>query len=88
MENYVVEVEAAERLGITRQTLRNWRKGYEGYPARLVQGEHWKKLGNTVFFDSLWVEQMEDVMRQRRELLGLMPVVSVNEVRESQHENN
>ena len=44
------EEAVARRLGISRQTLRNWRVGYTNklgtYPPKLTEGVEWRKLGN------------------------------------------
>lgn len=66
----ISETEAADRLGVSRQTLRNWRVGNGRYPARLEKGVHWRKVGATVVFDAEWVERMEIIMRQKDELLN------------------
>lgn len=60
------EEAVADRLGISRQTLRNWRIGYSNatntFPPKLTEGVEWKKLGNRkskVVFDKAWTDKME-----------------------------
>lgn len=65
----VKETDVAERLGVTRQTLRNWRRGRGAYPAKLVEGEHWWKHRQHVVFAPEWVEQMEYIHNEKKELL-------------------
>lgn len=78
--NLVTETEAAERIGVARQTMRNWRMGYKAggvvYAPRL-SSETWRKMGNVVFYDEAWVQQMEANKEQLEALLG-GPVKPVN----------
>lgn len=77
----VTETEAAERIGVARQTMRNWRMGYKagnvGYRPRL-SNVTWRKIGNVVFYDEAWVAKMEANKEELETLLG-GPVEPVNE---------
>lgn len=70
------EEAVAQRIGVSRQTLRNWRVGYTNkagtYPPKLTEGVEWRKLGNRktkVVFDRAWADRMEDLYNQKQELL-------------------
>ena len=71
------ELQAAEKLGVARQTLRNWRLGYSNatgtYPPRLTEGKHWFKLRKSrrapVLYSIEWVEAMISIKHQKQELL-------------------
>lgn len=67
------ESETAELLGVTRQTLRNWRVGVGKYPPRLTEGEQWYKLRQTrsspVFYAREWVDGMRELNQQKKELM-------------------
>jgi transposase-like protein len=75
IDNYIPEVEVAKRMGLTRQTLRNWRRGYQArtgaYPAKLTEGEQWVKIGATVVYSAEWVEKMERNKQEKAELLSI-----------------
>lgn len=60
MIDWVLEVAAAERIGVTRQTLGNWRRSIGGDPPKLQEGVVWKKAGASVFFNPEWVSQQEE----------------------------
>lgn len=67
------EQEVVERIGVTRQTLRNWRVGHGKYPPRLKEGEQWYKLRQTrcspVMYDRAWVDSMAEIHQQKKELM-------------------
>lgn len=78
----IPEVEVAARIGKSRQTLRNWRKGYWNvdkngkemwYDPRLKENVHWKKVGNTVVYDEKWVTKMEAAKRETDRLFENVP---------------
>lgn len=66
----------AELLGVTRQTLRNWRVGYRNalgeYPPRLTEGKEWYKIRKSrrapVYFDPAWVNGMIEKKQLKGEL--------------------
>lgn len=63
MANLISEIEAAARLGKTRQTMRNWRIGYtrDGvlYEPRINKA-YWRKLGATVVYDENFITRLEE----------------------------
>lgn len=63
MANLISEIEAAARLGKTRQTMRNWRIGYtrDGvvYGPRISR-DYWRKLGATVVYDETFITKLEE----------------------------
>lgn len=72
----VEESEAAERVGVSKQTLRNWRLGYTNaygyYPAKLTEGVEWRKERDSkrspVLFDPEWVGKLEQIKKQQEEV--------------------
>lgn len=66
MSGWIIETDAAARIGVTRQTLGNWRRSVAGEPPKLREGRVWKKIGASVFFNPKWVEQQE----ARKQLLN------------------
>ena len=77
----IPEAEVAARLGKTRQTLRNWRKGYWSsdtngndvwHEPRLTDGI-WKKIGNTVVYKTEWVTEMENIKHDTHRLFKNSP---------------
>ena len=68
-----IESEVVELLGVTVQTLRNWRRGYKGCPPRLTKGEDWYKATENrtapVFYSGKWVEGMIELNKLKKELL-------------------
>lgn len=67
------ETEVAEILGLSRQTLRNWRAGHSKrgreYGPVLEEGRHWYKLRNTrcspVLYSPEWVEGMKEINKMK-----------------------
>jgi len=67
----LTEPEVESRLGVCRQTLRNWRVGYtikgKYYESRLTEDVEWYKLRKTkrspVLYRIGWVEQMEQALK-------------------------
>jgi transposase-like protein len=65
------EDETAQLLGVTAQTLRNWRVGYRNksgeYAPRLVKGREWYKLRESkrapVLYDPTWVAKMVEIKK-------------------------
>lgn len=65
------EASVASLLGVSRQTLRNWRLGYtnvNGYhPPILTENVHWRKIRKTrkgqVLFEPDWVAKQLEIKR-------------------------
>lgn len=72
----VEEGEAAARIGVSKQTLRNLRLGYTNayryYPAKLTEGKEWRKERDSkrspVLFDPAWVDKLEQIKKQQEEV--------------------
>lgn len=59
----ITEIEAAKRLGVTRQTMRNWRCGYNrpdgtAYAPKIGTAV-WRKIGQTVVYNTEFIEKLE-----------------------------
>lgn len=66
------EKEVLAALGVTVQTLRNWRMGYRNYPAKLVEGRDWYRLTDSirapVYYSGNWVDKMKQIKQLKDEL--------------------
>ena len=77
MAEAYTEAEAAEAIGVSRQTLRNYRVGYRNatgtYPPKLTEGREWYKLRQSkrapVLFSAEWVERMMQLKLMKEEVL-------------------
>lgn len=67
MKDWKTEAETAIIIGYTRQTLRNWRKGYKvgsyAYSPILVEGEDWVKVGMSVMFTDEFFKKLREVKK-------------------------
>jgi hypothetical protein len=68
-----LESEVVELLGVTVQTLRNWRRGYKDQAPRLTKGKDWYKATEQrtapVYYSGKWVEGMIKLNQLKQELL-------------------
>jgi hypothetical protein len=68
-----LESEVVELLGVTVQTLRNWRRGYKDRSPRLTKGKDWYKATEQrtapVYYSGKWVEGMIKLNQLKQELL-------------------
>lgn len=70
------EAEAAELIGVSQPTLRNWRVGYKNatgyYPPKLTEGKHWYKLRQSkrapVMFNAPWVDEIAEAKQKLKDL--------------------
>lgn len=84
----ITELEAAKRLGVTRQTMRNWRCGYRGlggkFHAPKLGAETWYKIGAMVVYDVNFVEELRGAKNNLDKVLAGAGVAEVPSLTENE----